>query len=191
MDLVKNLCCFIYELGHQRRVKHEGWKLALVERPDSVAEHSLRAAQIAYVLACMEEYSNPSEAAAALVFHDAHETRIGDLHKVARRYINPDEKRVIKEQLGGLGAIGQSILELWLKVEDKIPPLGPILKDADYLECAFTGREYLELGYREAQDWIENTSKAMRTESGKKLMAMLLQTGPTEWWHGLKNFSNV
>ncbi len=190
MELV-NICRFIFELGHQRRIKHEGWKLALIEHPDSVAEHSLRAAQIAYILACMEGYENPAEAAAALVFHDAHETRIGDLHKVARRYIDPDEERVARDQMEPLGAIGQAILELWLKVENKTPPLGGILKDADYLECAFTGKEYVERGYAEAQDWIDNTGKAMRTESGKKLFEMLRQTRSTEWWHGLKNLSNV
>lgn len=191
MDLVKHLCRFIHELGHQRRVKHNGWKLALVDSPDSVAEHSLRAAQIAYILAHMEGYPNPCEAAAAMVFHDAHETRIGDLDKIARRYINADEERAAKEQLAPLGKIGEAILELWLKVENKTPPLGPICKDADYLECAFTGREYLAIGHTEAQDWIDNTAKAMRTESGKKLIAMMKQTSPTEWWHGLKNLSNT
>jgi putative hydrolase of HD superfamily len=186
VEAIKKLCMFVFELGHQRRVKHNGWRLALIERPDSVAEHSLRAAQIAYILAYMEGYPNPSQAAAALVFHDCHETRISDLDKVARRYINVDEEHVARDQLSSLGAIGQGILDLWLLVENKTPPLGPILKDADLLECAFTGKEYLEIGYQEAQGWIDYGGSSLNTESAKKLHAMLCRCTSTEWWHSLK-----
>lgn len=186
MEILKNLCTFLFELGHQRRVKHNGWKLALVTDPDSVAEHSLRAAQIAFILACMEGYPNPSEAAAGLVFHDCHETRIGDLDKVARRYIDVNEHRVAREQLEPLGSIGKAILEHWLAVENKTGPLGPLMKDADRLECAFTGKEYLEIGFAEAQEWINYGGTSLNTESAKKLHAMLCRTTSTEWWHELK-----
>ncbi len=189
MEQLKLLSQFLFEMGHLRRVKHEGWRLAQVERPDSVAEHSLRAAQIAYILAHLESYPNPSEAAAALVFHDCHETRIGDLHKLARRYVEADEDRAAREQLEPLGGVGQAIYDLWRQVEVREPPLGDILKDADYLECAFTGKEYLERGYAEAQDWITNVGQALRTESAKRLFAAMRETTSTAWWHGLKKLT--
>ena len=51
---LKNQINFLFELGQLKRVKHEGWRLVGVEHPESVAEHSLRAAQIGYVIAALE-----------------------------------------------------------------------------------------------------------------------------------------
>ena len=44
----------IFEGMHLKQIKHEGFRLAQIPYPDSVAEHSLLAAQIGYILAKME-----------------------------------------------------------------------------------------------------------------------------------------
>jgi len=182
----KNLIKFFFELGQQRRVSHEGWKLLGIRHPDNVAEHSLRAAQIGYALAVMEGYDKPEEVCAMLVFHDMAECRVGDLHKVAARYVEADEVRAAEEQTRELGEFGEKILGLWRQVEDKSTPAGRIAKDADYLETAVTGKEYLEQGHVYAQDWIGNVANALKTESAKKLVAELQQTDSNAWWQGLK-----
>ncbi|MDG6219294.1 MAG: HD domain-containing protein, partial [Candidatus Thermoplasmatota archaeon] len=82
-----DISTFFYELGMLRRVQREGWKLLGVIQPESVAEHSLRAAQIAYVLAILEHHPSPETVCSILVFHDIGECRIGDIQKVANRYI--------------------------------------------------------------------------------------------------------
>ncbi len=87
----QNLINFIFELGQLKRIHHEGWKLAGVDTPDTVAEHALRAAQIGFILAKMEGYENPYEVCTMLVFHDIGEARVGDIHKVANRYVTVDE----------------------------------------------------------------------------------------------------
>ncbi len=182
----KNIIKFIFELGQQRRVSHEGWKLLGIKHPDNVAEHSLRAAQIGYVLAVMEKYPNPEEVCSMLVFHDMAECRVGDLHKVAARYVEADELRAAEDQTRELGEFGEKILDLWKQVEEKTTTAGRIAKDADYLESAVSGKEYLEQGHAFAQDWINNVANAVKTESAKKLVAELQQTGSNEWWRGLK-----
>lgn len=57
-----------------------------IKQPDTVAEHSLNAAQIGYILAKME-WADANKVATMLVWHDIAETRIGDMHKVAIWYI--------------------------------------------------------------------------------------------------------
>jgi len=52
---------FIFELGQLRRIDHEGWKLIGIKHPETVAEHSLRAAQIGFILAELENLDNPFE----------------------------------------------------------------------------------------------------------------------------------
>ncbi len=185
MDL-KKISDLIFELAQLRRIKHEGWRLAGVDQPESVAEHSLRAAQIGYLLACLEGYPDPAEVAAIGIFHDMEECRIGDIHRVASRYASADKERCAREQTAPLGEAGERIFKLWLQDERRDTTAGVIAKDADYLEMAAMAKEYLERGHASAQDWIDNVAAALRTDSAKALLAELRRTESHEWWHGLK-----
>lgn len=179
---------FLFELGQLRRIKHEGWRMAGVENPESVAAHSLRAAQVGYVLAYLEKYPHPEEVATILVFHDIGETRIGDLHKVAARYVEVDEERAVREQLAHLDHLGEMIFASWHTMEAKTTIAGIIAKDADYLEQAITAKEYMEVGYPTTIDWIKNTRKRVQTQSAKRLIDKLLKAKTTDWWKDLKHF---
>ncbi len=182
----KEITSFLFEIGTLRRIQREGWKLIGVKTPETVAEHSLRAAQIGYILAKLEGYPHPEIVSTILIFHDIGECRIGDLHKVANRYIQKDEKKTLEEQLKPLSDIGEDIFDLWEQFEYKTSRAGIIARDADLLELAATACEYLNQGFGEAEDWIKNTEKRLITESAKKLLAEMRETNPYRWWRGLK-----
>ena len=61
-----------------------------------------------------------------------------------------------------------------------------ILKDADYLECAFQAKEYADIGYSRAMVWVENIGKRLKTRSAKLLHSKLRTQDSNSWWHGLK-----
>ncbi len=182
----KQLVKFIYELGQLKRIRHEGYSLIGVDRLETVAEHSLRAAQIGYFLALLEAYPNPFEVVTTLVFHDIGECRVGDVHKVARRYVDSHEDMAVKDQTKRLGEAGAEIFRLWRAIDEKKTPLGIITKDADYLEMAFTSKELLEKGYEFAKDWLDNIKKVLKTKSAHDLLMQLKKTNSNEWWQGLK-----
>jgi putative hydrolase of HD superfamily len=182
----KEILKFFFEMGHLSRVKREGWRLLGIEQPESIADHSLRAAQIGLVMAHLEGSANPHEVAAMLIFHDMGETRIGDIHKVANSYITADEARAVAEQTSRLGTIGPKIIDLWNQIEDRSSPAGIIAKDADLVELAVRAKEYMEQGYHDAKEWFEAAQTRVRTETAKKLIAELLTLSSNEWWHGLK-----
>ena len=177
---------FFYELGMLRRVQREGWKLIGINQPESVAEHSLRAAQIAYVLAHMEQHPSPEAICSMLVFHDIGECRIGDVQKVANRYISSDERKAVSDQLRSLDEIGFRILGLWDEIEQSCSKAGIIAKDADLLELALTACEYKKQGFTAAEDWLKKTRPRLKTSSAKKLFDNILDTDPLKWWDGLK-----
>ena len=137
----------------------------------------------------MEGYENPYEVVTMLVFHDVGEIRVGDIHKLANRYITVDEKRAVLEQMEPLGEIGEDIHSLWLAVEEKDSEAGRIAYDADKLEQAFMGKEFLERGYDSATDWIDAVSRLIQTDSAKSLMSELKEVSAHEWWAGLKKYS--
>ena len=194
---IKGIVNFIYEMGMLKRHKHDGYTLAGVPPSElpSIAEHTLRAAQIAYILARMENYPKPEEVVTLVVFHDIEETRIPDINKVANRYIERINKnKLLKEQLDDrMGKIGEDIRKMRLRVNyGNVNDIAGILaKDADYLEQAFTAKEFLEKGYISAFDWIENIGKALRTESALKLWNILKETNSWEWWKGLKKIDTL
>jgi putative hydrolase of HD superfamily len=177
---------FFFEMGQLSRVKREGWRLLGIESPESIADHTLRAAQIGWILAKLEQYPNPHEVAAILIFHDIGETRVGDIHKLANRYITVDETAAVREQTSRLGDIGTQVFELWDTIESRSTQAGIIAKDADLLELAVRAREYIQQGFADAQEWFEAARTRVKTESAKRLIAELVHTSPTAWWHGLK-----
>lgn len=184
----KKLINFIFELGQLRRIKHEGWRIVGVDNPESVAEHSLRAAQIAYILAKMENYSNPEEVCSMVVFHDIEECRIGDIHKVANRYLTFKKNLAVDEQTKDLGEIGKAINNLWKQVEEKKSRAGIIAKDSDLLEAAFTAREYKEKGVPLMDLWLKNYLQFLKTETAKQILNELIKIDLIWWWKDLKKY---
>ncbi len=185
---LKPLADLIYEAGVLSKVRRSGWWLAGVDRPESVAEHSFRTSLIAFVLAAMEG-ADPERAAAMALFHDLHESRVLDMHKVGQRYADWDaaEGRAIGEQLAGLpGGIRKRISGY----KDDFQRTGSrealIVRDADHLECLVRAREYQASGNPQVSDWIRNSRKRLRTASARRLGAQCLRTGPQDWWEGLK-----
>lgn len=188
MNLLTKLTHFIYELGHLRRIKHEGWRMAGVEHPESVADHTTRAAQIGYILAYMEGYKDPCKISTMLLFHDIGECRIGDIHKISNRYVETDEEEAVRAQTKDLKTLGKNIFKFFYEVENQKTTAGKIAKDADLLDQAFTAKEYIEIGHASAKDWIKNVGKRLQTKSAKQLHRQLQKVGAYEWWNGLKKF---
>nr|WP_238176367.1 HD domain-containing protein [Kribbella albertanoniae] len=80
-------------MGVLKRLRRAGWWHVGVGDPESVAEHSLRVAQLAALIAA-EEGGDPARAAYLGMWHDSQETRIGDIPHSARPYIEaaPNER---------------------------------------------------------------------------------------------------
>lgn len=189
---IKSIVNFIFEINQLKRIRHVGFKHAGVRDPDSVAEHVMRAAQIGYILAAMEGDVNPDRVATMVLIHDNGEARIGDQDKLSARYFNTEkaEHNAIGEQLENLETgVRQTWLKYFDEFENRNTKEGIIAKDADWLEQAFQAKEYVDLGYEAAQDWIDNVEKALETDSAKKILKDMKNTKFTGWWRGLKKMT--
>ncbi len=189
---IKNIVNFIFELNQLKRQRHSGSQLAGVKDSDTVAEHVMRAAQIGYILAVMEGDANPEKVVSMLIIHDNGESRVGDQNKVAARYFSNSgaEANALADQLKNLGQqIEKKWLEYFKEYENRNTKGGIIAKDADWLEQAFQAKEYVDLGYKSAQDWIDNVEEALETESAKAIIKEMKKTEFTDWWQGLKKMT--
>ncbi len=189
MPDLREIVRFIFELGQLRQEARHGW-LRIYENPESVAEHTQRAACLGYLLAHREGFGDPNLVATMILFHDMHEVRTGDADLVQKKYLNVDEERAASEQSDALGAAGQAILQMWREVDEQSTRAGVIAKDAEVLEMAFTARELVVRGNADAQKWIDDSIPRMKTESGQELLAIVNGSDPCEWWKRICGMEN-
>jgi putative hydrolase of HD superfamily len=180
---------YLFEIGHLKHQKRTGWWRMGVRNPESVAEHSYRAAVIGYILASLEEGVNPEKTATMCLFHDAAETRIGDLHWVAKRYLHvkDGEKAALHEQVEQLPQkIASSVLALIEEYEKRSSREGQLAHEADLLECLLQAREYQMQGYTKAFDWATMCYEGLQTETAKNLAEACLNSDPGDWFQNIQ-----
>ncbi|MFH1442884.1 MAG: HD domain-containing protein [Candidatus Micrarchaeota archaeon] len=174
---IKKITEFIFEMGELKRIKRSGWWNVKITNPESVAEHSFRAAIIAYELALLENHTSPEKIAFAALMHDATESRLLDLHKISSKYVEGKreiEEKISKEQQQNSG------IYYSLTAEDKI-----IVKDADLLEMAFTAKEYMDAGYLQAKLLLDEAGKNIQSSSSKRIFIELQNKPSTDWFKDL------
>lgn len=186
----KKIADFFFELGMLKREKQAGFALASVNQLKNLADHSLRTAIIAYLLADLEG-ADPQKTAMMCLIHDFPETRVRDHHKVASRYINVHqvEKKAFLDQIKGLPPKTKNAWrKLFLEKEKRNTREGIIAQDADWLEVALSAKEWLP-GYPSLQVWINNVRKALETKSARELLKVIEKSDSSDWWQGLKKMT--
>ncbi|MFA5076845.1 MAG: HD domain-containing protein [Candidatus Micrarchaeia archaeon] len=162
---------FIFQLGNLKRTRRSGWLTVGITDCESVAEHSFRAAALAYILARREGLGigKAREAMALALMHDAHEARIGDLHRLAKKYAKLDGALAIREAMGALGP----------EFETRDKKIRDIAKDADLLEMYFQAKEYLDEGNPYAEEWL--SPKKLKTAAAKKIYRIMVKRDSKRW----------
>jgi putative hydrolase of HD superfamily len=173
---------FAYEMGVLKRLRRAGWWHVGVRDPESVAEHSLRVAQLAALIAT-EEGGDPARAAYLGMWHDSQETRIGDIPHSARPYVEvASNERITEDQVAGLpDSAAKSIRDAVAEYESLNTIEARCAKDADRLECLMQAVEYRESGYTRVDGWIESSRAKLQTDFGKRLAEAALTVSPLAW----------
>lgn len=184
----KNITNFLFEVGQLKRVKRSGWWIINITNPESVADHCMRAGVIGFVLGKLENV-NAEHVAMMCLFNDLHEARLNDLHKIGHKYIDFRAAETIanKEQTEPLPKdIGKDIFSFHEEFQDQKTKESVIARDADLLENAYQAKEYIDCGYKDADDWLKNIRKHLKTKSAFELLDDLEKTSSNDWWKGLK-----
>ena len=176
------------EAGVLKSVRRSGWWMLGMKHAESVADHSFRAALIAYLLARMEK-ADPYDAVMIALINDLHEARINDLHKVGHRYIDfrAAEWKASREQLAVLPPEINREMSRWVEELLKQSSRAAVIaRDADLLECMIQGKEYSDQNHHpRAIDWMKRPAHLLRTKSGKKMARALARWKSDDWWQEL------
>lgn len=173
---------FAFELGVLKRMRRAGWWHVGVRDPESVAEHSLRVAQLASLIAAMEG-AEPARASLLAIWHDSQETRTGDIPHTARPYLDQRSPEVITaDQTAALpDTARKTVLEAVAEHEAQQTPESRCAKDADKLECLIQAIEYQAAGHSRVQGWIDSSLGSLRTDTARRIADAALRTSPLAW----------
>jgi putative hydrolase of HD superfamily len=186
----KNILDFIAEAGMLKRIKRSGWWMVGIPYEESVAEHSFRCAVIGYVLA-KAEGAEVSKVLMMTLFNDIHEARIGDMHKVAHKYLNVKEaeKEAFSGQIENLEAGMKGELKGLREEHDAQETLESLIaRDADILECLVQAKEYTDLGFKTAEKFFKKAPEHLKTESARRLWGNAKEWDSSTWWEKLGKF---
>lgn len=186
----KEIVKWFGEINNLKRIGRTGWWRTLgpqAER-DTVAAHIAVMTQITYLLARMEGLDS-SKCVMLAVFHDNAETRIGEMDKVVKEYIESSEPflEAMKDQVAFLPEeIGQEIFEFTREVNSGETPEAKLVKDADTIESAVQAIVFGEGGFAIPPyllaKYLDETR--VQTKSAKVLMLALQKAEnlSTRWW---------
>ncbi|WP_086662065.1 HD domain-containing protein [Lentzea kentuckyensis] len=176
------IAAFGYELGLLKRIRRAGWWHVGVRDPESVAEHSLRTAQIAALLAA-EEGASPERAAFLALWHDTQETRTGDLPHTAAKYLSkPEPREITADQTAALPNASRDLIRTAVdEYETRQTPEARCAKDADKLEMLLQAVEYRETGVVRVAGWIDSARKGLATETARRVAEAAVTLSPLAW----------
>ncbi|MCP2267248.1 putative hydrolases of HD superfamily [Promicromonospora thailandica] len=175
---------FAHEMGVLKRLRRAGWWQAGVRDPESVAEHSLRVAQLAALIAA-EEGADPARAAYLGLWHDSQETRTTDLPHTARPYVTrtAGNEAITRDQVAHLpDAAARTVTNAVAEYEARQTLEARCAKDADKLECLLQALEYRAAGHQHVQAWIDSSRAGLTTSFAARVADAAL-AGSTMTWH--------
>lgn len=176
------LAAFGYELGLLKRIRRTGWWHVGVRDPESVAEHTMRVAQLAGMLAA-EEGADPARTAFLALWHDTQETRTGDLPHTAHAYTDkPDPRRITADQTEQLPERSREVIRTAVdEYEARETAEAQCAKDADKLEMLLQAVEYRDVGVQRVDGWIDSARKALTTETARRIAEAAVHLSPLTW----------
>jgi putative hydrolase of HD superfamily len=176
------LAAFGYELGLLKRIRRSGWWHAGVRDPESVAEHTMRVAQLAAMIAA-EEGADPARASLLALWHDSQETRTGDLPHTATAYLTkPEPRQITADQTGRLPDRCRDMIRSAVdEYESRLTREALCAKDADKLEMLLQAVEYRDVGIRRVDGWIDSALKDLKTETGRRIAEAAINLSPLSW----------
>lgn len=173
---------FLFEVGQLKRTPRSGWTHLGIKAPESVADHSFRAAIVAYFLA-KETGANPEKCATMCLFHELAETRVGDLNKTNKLYIDHHavEAKAFADWKKNYPNLRQ-VAKLFAEFNSRQSLEAMTVRDAEIIEMVIQLKEYEPQVNREAfARFLKNSKKLLLTREGKKLCGKVVR-GDVNWW---------
>jgi len=175
LRIMKNLFELFLDVGELKRTERKGWKRAGIDDPESVSDHSFRAAFMAFILG--EKFDlDSSHLIKLLLIHDIAEAKTGDL--TPHDYDTVEEKFEIEkkavESIFDPFTDENRMIELWKEFETGESREAKIARDIDKLEMIIQALEYKEeFPDKDFSKFIQEGNKKIESQEIKDVLEEL------------------
>jgi len=183
---MKKIANLLFEAKILKEIPRSGYHFLGVGK-ESVAEHSFSTTFIAYVMSQLLPEADAMKLITMCLIHDFPEARTGDLNAVHKQYVTADGSKALKDATGGL-FFADKMTALIQEFEAGVSIEAKLARDADQLALILELKELIDIGYEPPKTWIQNVINRLKTETGQKIAAAVMQTGRDDWW--LDSISN-
>ncbi|MEF8832533.1 MAG: HD domain-containing protein [Candidatus Thermoplasmatota archaeon] len=166
------------KMGELKRTEREGWKRLGIDDPESVADHSFRAAFMALLLG--EKFDlNSFRLIKLLLIHDLAEAETGDLtphdYDTEKEKFEMEKKAV--ESIFNKFDDETSIVGLWKEFEIEKSQEAKIARDIDKLEMILQALEYREeYPDKDLSEFIHEGKKKIKSQEINEILDELLES---------------
>lgn len=173
---------FFFEVGSLRHIQRS-YNQHVLQKTESVAEHSQRVTIIAYILAKKLDV-DPLKTMTMAAFHDLSESRTGDSNWHHKEYIVQHEEEAWEAQLKLIGENSEELKQLLKEYKERKTPESQLAKDADNIEYVLSLKELALQGNEEARRRIEEDTNLnhLYTDLAKNIMKELVNAKPNAWY---------
>jgi len=171
---------FLFEVGMLRRTPRSGLQF-LGSGEDSVAEHLLRTAYVAFAVGSLVPGVDRTKLVLMCLLHDLPEARTGDLNYENKKYVTVDEERAV-EDLARTLPFGDDLRALLAEFNACTTLEARLANDCDQLELLLVLKEEQDRGNPQAQDWIPFTLKRLLEPASQRLAQTILAAHSSDWW---------
>jgi len=196
---MQNLLGFFKEIGKLKGVKRTGWILEGVKDPESVADHSFRAAIMTLVLGKNRKDIDLDKAVKMALIHDIAESQIGDIlvdwkinahgegklhrikdlerHGITAEEQSKKEKEGMEKLVSFLGESGKDIMEMWLEFDGQKTKEAMFVRSVEKFETFLQAWEYESSQGTYISAWFdhENNWKEIEDEQIRNLAVQIVE----------------
>lgn len=173
----KSIVNLIFEAAVVKKLKRVGFQI-LGNGEEPLGEHIFTTSVIAYFLA-KEMKANLEKVLVMSIFHDFHEARTGDVHKLQKMYVKRDEKKANEDLFKG---IDDSLLAILEEYEDKESLEGKIVYEANIIALLIVLKPLKERGDPHAKEWLEWNAERLRLPEAILLAKVIMAGNSQDWW---------
>lgn len=167
----------IFEAAAVKKLKRAGFQI-LGNGEETLGEHAFTTSVIAYFLA-KQLKADLQKVLTMSIFHDFHEARTGDVHKLQSLYVKRNQKKANEDIFGG---IDDNVLKLLNEYEEKKSLESKIVYEANILALLVALKPLAERGDPHASKWLAWNSKRLRLPAAKDIAREIINGNSQDWW---------
>ncbi|MBI2641023.1 HD domain-containing protein [Candidatus Roizmanbacteria bacterium] len=178
------LANFLFEAQVLKRVQRTGWQI-LGENEESISEHLYLTSIITFILAKQMKVNTEKVLTMAL-FHDFHETRVGDVDKIGLNYLKRDVEKANKDIFEKL-SFGKELLQLLIEYEEKKSLEAKLVYEANVIALTIELKTLVDKGSIHAKEWLEANKERVRLKESKALIKEIMHTDSQDFWKEIRD----